>query len=167
MRERVQAAAIILSVASWLACTDGSKASSPATATVVDSADVQIVTNPPGSVESAEVWSLSATPVVDIGSGVDPDVALFRVTAVVPLDGGRVAVGSNTPPHVQIFDSNGTLAATLGRAGQGPGEFSRVQSVVPLAADYSEDLGTVSSAANVLRSSSSKLATAISRNATP
>lgn len=103
--------------------------------TVADSAGVEIVANLPRSLEAAEAWSLSTEPVVEVGAGADPEVALFRITDVVPLEGGRSAVGTNTPPQVRVFESDGTLASTLGREGEGPGEFSSVGSVVPLGAD--------------------------------
>lgn len=107
----------------------------PSTASVRDSAGVEIVTNEPGSAEAAGAWSLSTDPVVEIGAGADPDVALSQVTAVAPLAGGRVAVGTNVPPRVLIFEPDGSLSATLGRGGEGPGEFSWVASVVELPGD--------------------------------
>jgi hypothetical protein len=102
---------------------------------VIDSAGIEIVTNLPGSIEQAETWSLAPEPVVEIGGGIDPEVPLFRVTAVAPLPGRRVAVGMDRPSRVLIFEPDGTLGATLGRQGEGPGEFSGVSSVVALAAD--------------------------------
>lgn len=103
--------------------------------TVADSAGVEIVTNLPGVIEAAERWSLSPEPVVEIGAGASPDVSLFRVTDVQPLEAGRMAVATNTPPRALIFRSDGSLIATLGREGEGPGEFSSVGSVVPLTSD--------------------------------
>lgn len=130
---RFGARAIVLAAAFAVStgCGEGSRRG----ITVVDSAGVEVVTNLPGRIEAAEAWSLSAEPVVEIGSGVDPDVALFRVTAVTPLDGGRVAVGTNAPPQVLVFERDGTLGTTLGQEGDGPGEFSSVWSVVPLDPD--------------------------------
>lgn len=115
------------------ACTDARTSAS--TIAVVDSAGVRVVTNVPGSIEAAETWSLSAEPVVDIGSGASPDVPLFRVTAVVPVARGRVVAGTNTPPQALLFEADGTLVATLGREGDGPGELASVASVVPLGSD--------------------------------
>lgn len=102
---------------------------------VIDSAGVEIVTNSPGSIEAAETWSLSAEPVVEIGAGANPDVALYEITDVAPLAGGRVAVGTLTPSRALVFEPDGTLAATLGGEGEGPGEFSMVRSVAPLGGD--------------------------------
>lgn len=109
-------------------CSEGT----PPMVSVEDSAGVEIVTNLPGSIEAAEAWSLSE-PVVEIGAGASPEIALFRVTDVVLLGDGRVAVGTNTPPRGLVFGPDGALEATLGREGDGPGEFWSVGSVVPLA----------------------------------
>lgn len=132
MTRGARATVEVLAAVALTGCTENS---SPGAFTVVDSAGVEIVTNLPGSIESAGVWSLSAEPILEIGSGATPDVALFRITDVQPLESGRVAVGTNTPPRVLLFDSDGTLAATLGREGEGPGEFASVGSVVLLTAD--------------------------------
>jgi hypothetical protein len=133
LRGRNTAKAWVLATLASGACADG--AAGPGAATVVDSAGITIVTNVPGSIEAVETWSLAAEPAVDIGSGVDPDVALFRVTAVVPLDRGRVAVATNSPPQVLVLEPDGTVGSTLGREGDGPGEFASIASVVRLGAD--------------------------------
>lgn len=100
-----------------------------------DSAGIRIVTNLDGSVNSAEAWSLEAEPVVEIGAGASPEVPLHRVVAVAPLPGGGVAVGAESPPQVVVFGPDGRQQATLGRPGKGPGEFTRVGSLVPLGED--------------------------------
>lgn len=74
------------------------------------------------SLESAEAWSLSAEPMAEIGAGASPNVALYHVRDVTPLERGRVAVGTLTPPRALIFEPDGTSTATLGREGDGPGE---------------------------------------------
>lgn len=132
MKAAIRAAAIFVASATSSACSDAPR---PATTSAVDSAGIRIVSNPPGSIEAVESWSLSEAPVVAFGGGASPDVPLAEVVAVVPLDRGRVAVGMNQQPQVLVVESDGTLAATLGREGEGPGEFSRVASVVRLGAD--------------------------------
>jgi len=70
-----------------------------------------------------------------IGSGADPVVSLFRVTAVAPLETGRVAIGMTAPPSVVLVEADGTTTTPIGREGDGPGEYAGVTSVVPLAPD--------------------------------
>lgn len=83
----------------------------------------------------AEEWALAPAPIVEVGSGASPDVALFRVVAVTPLAGDRVAIGMTAPPQVLVANPDGTRAATLGREGDGPGEFSGVRSLVRIEPD--------------------------------
>jgi hypothetical protein len=57
------------------------------------------------------------------------------VTDVAPLEGGRVAVGTLTPPRPLVFEPDGTLAATVGlvpmrRADHGP-EALRPRRAIP------------------------------------
>ena len=113
----------------------GNDAGAVVTVSVVDSAGVEIVTNPPGSMRAAGSWSLSLSPVVDIGSGEDREVALFGVTSVTPLVEGGVAVGSSSPAVVRLFDESGSPLRVVGGPGNGPGEFSSVQSVVEFGGD--------------------------------
>jgi hypothetical protein len=132
MTKGTRVLAWVLVAVALSACADSS---STATSAVTDSAGVRIVTNLPGSIEAAEEWSLSTNAVVEIGAGADPDVPLHRVTAVAPLEDGRVAVSANSPARALVLAPDGTLLATLGREGNGPGEFSSVASVVPLGPD--------------------------------
>jgi len=117
------------------ALTGCAREGQPTTAVLADSAGVQIVTHSPASLVSAEEWALSEDPVVDIGSGASPDVALFRVVAVRPLAEGRVAIGMTAPPQVLIANSDGPRAVTLGGQGDGPGEFAGVSSIVRIEPD--------------------------------
>lgn len=127
-----RAATVVVATWSWSACSDASPGQH---ASVVDSAGVQVVTNLPDGIEAAEAWSMSRAPLIDIGSGADPEVPLFRVTAVLPLNGDRVAIGMTTPPRVLVVEADGSVAATLGREGDGPGEFAGIGSLVPLGDD--------------------------------
>jgi len=106
-----------------------------ATAIVVDSAGVQVVTNPPGRIEAVEDWSLSSEPIVEIGGGANPVTPLYQVTAVHPLPDGSVVVGTDSPPRALVLRADGTIQSSLGREGEGPGEFSSVGSVVSLGDD--------------------------------
>lgn len=123
---------LLFIVVALTGCASGTEGSSVA---VSDSAGVQIVENLNGSIEAAGEWALSVNPLVEIGGGVGPETPLFHITSIEPLEGGRVAVGTNTPPQVHVFEEDGRLGGTLGRRGQGPGEFASVASVVSIARD--------------------------------
>lgn len=108
---------------------------SPSTVVVADSAGIAVVTNTAGSLDARDVWTISSSPIFEVGGGVEPEVPLYRVSDLLPLDGGRVAVATTVPPRVLVFDATGSLAATLGREGEGPGEFVIVGSIVALGPD--------------------------------
>lgn len=131
----VRMAAGVLLLAALGACGGSSAASRRDTVRAADSAGVRIVTNLSGSIDSADVWFLSDTPVAGFGSEPDGDVTLSDVTAVRPLGDGRVAVGMNRPPRVLLLGPGGRAPTRIGEAGKGPGEFTRVSSVLPLGVD--------------------------------
>lgn len=101
---------LALSALAWSACGDDTE---PAVGTVGDSAGVEIVTNRPGRIDTAEAWSLSSEPVVAIGSGASPEVPLHEVADVAPLGEGRVAVGTRSPARALVFGPDGALEATV------------------------------------------------------
>lgn len=61
-----------------------------------------------------------------IGAGAGATSVVFvRPAAVLPLEGGRVAVLDSGEPAVKFFDAQGRQTAVVGGRGQGPGEFLR------------------------------------------
>lgn len=136
MRMPMQVKAVV-STACSIAFLSGCADSGSHRATVADSAGIGIVTNDAGfdQVQGLPEWSLSSEPVRDIGGGADPETPLYRITSVHPLEGGRVGVGTSTPAQAIIFDANDRAVVQLGRPGEGPGEFSSVASVLPIASD--------------------------------
>jgi len=101
---------------------------------VEDSAGVRVVTTLSGA-ETVPARPLTTEPVAELGGGASPEVPLHRVSDVRPLGGGRMAVGTASPPRALVFREDGTLHATLGGEGDGPGEFRDVASVVALGGD--------------------------------
>lgn len=116
----------VLSSGAVMACA-GEAAQSGVT--VADSAGVSVVTNE-RTVEQAPLRSL--TP--EVAREIVDDV-LFQVSAIRPLPDGTVAVGVNGASSVVLFDAGGAQRSTLGRQGEGPGEFRNIQSLVPLPGD--------------------------------
>lgn len=70
-----------------------------------------------------ERWRLVADGVV--GFGYD----FTRVSGVVPLAGGFVAVADASNDEVAVFGRDGSYSHRIGRRGKGPGEFMRVGGV--------------------------------------
>lgn len=72
-----------------------------------------------GAQETCE-WQLERT--TTIGSIDGPD-ALSPILDLTVGPDGHVYVAQQFVPHVAVFDRDGRLVRTIGRAGQGPGEF--------------------------------------------
>lgn len=96
---------------------------------VVDSADIEIVTNPHSFAE-VPLRTISDEFIHKIA-----EEALYQIRGIQPLPGGRLAVAVNGEGSVLLYDSAGERIATLGRTGDGPGEFRSVGSPVPLPGD--------------------------------
>jgi hypothetical protein len=106
------------------------KAPSPATGHVTrDSSGVRIAENW-GNVTPA--LRLVAQPRVVIGDASrNPATHEFgRIGSAVRLSNGRVVVADVQGVAISVFDSTGRFIESLGRRGQGPGEYSRLTSLL-------------------------------------
>ncbi len=59
------------------------------------------------------------------GDSGDPNMAFYRPIAVVAADNGNIFVVESGARRVQMFSPEGEFLKTLGKEGQGPGEFQR------------------------------------------
>lgn len=120
----------ILLALSVLGCAD--RATSDATPpTARDSAGVRIVENGPVEPELA-VWTLAEEPVFRTGWR-EGEPEFERPWSAAMLPDGRVAVADG--PEIWILSRAGDVVRRLGGAGEGPGEFGLVWSVVSGAGD--------------------------------
>ncbi len=116
-------------VVALAACGDSEATPSPV-AEVTDSAGIRIVTNPPGDLVYAE---LAAEPTLSIGRLSGPDELLFGRIATVRRDGaGNVIVADRQALQIRIFDAEGRHLQSLGRDGDGPGEFRSLLGAWPV-----------------------------------
>jgi hypothetical protein len=138
---RVIAFAWVLLLSAAACATD---AGAGAEFTMVDSAGVSVVTNVSGSWTEATAWRLGAQPTLDIGvlEG-EPEYQLFRARDALRLPDGRIVVANAGTNEIRFFDSHGIHIRTVGRQGNGPGEFEGLGILRPfpgdslLAYDYS------------------------------
>jgi hypothetical protein len=101
----------------------GESAGAP-TATVTDSAGVQIVTSTAPAWGKGEGWVIDSVPSLDIGgSDTDPHYDLLDVSGMARLRDGRIAVLNAGSSQLMLYDSTGTWVSSSGRAGEGPEEF--------------------------------------------
>ncbi len=103
----------------------------PAPARFTDSAGVVIVTNPPGDAVHA---TIAPEPVLSVGAIDGPDELLFGRIASVAVDGaGNLIVADGQIGEIRIFDAGGAHLQTIGRPGEGPGEFRALAGAWPTA----------------------------------
>lgn len=103
-----------------------------------DSAGVEVVTHTADL--DGTVMEIVGEPVLVVAPGEETtgdarDVVFFQLGAVVPLGGGRFAVGSSGSQMVYVFDEEGGHERTIGGPGEGPGEFGAVTGVAVLEPD--------------------------------
>jgi hypothetical protein len=78
---------------------------------------------PPGAFDADALPELAFVEELRIGSVDDPDAGFSRIGAVTTLPDGRVLVLEALDRQVRIYGAEGRLERTIGRAGDGPGEF--------------------------------------------
>ena len=95
-----------------------------------DSAGIEIVENLAPQWVPGREWRLSDAPVVRIG-GLDgePSYELFRVAGALRLSDGRLVIANAGTHELRFYDGNGAFLHTVGRQGDGPGEFQRLRHV--------------------------------------
>jgi hypothetical protein len=127
-------AALMLLMAVQTAC-----ASDPPRAAAVerDSAGIRIVENLAGLAATLPRWDPQPEPLVSIGS-VDGDgpSSLFRVTGAVLMGDGRIAVANAGSSEVRFFDGAGRYLTSVGRPGDGPGEYRMITGLYLLQGDF-------------------------------
>ncbi|HUE97045.1 MAG TPA: hypothetical protein VMN39_10315 [Longimicrobiaceae bacterium] len=129
-----RAAALLLAWPFASACTEAS--GDAAQPVVRDSAGITIVENPAPGAADAPLWRVPEEPSVAIGTAEGPpETQLFRVTSVRRAPDGTVIVSNTGTNEVRLYGPDGAHLASLGREGDGPGEFRMVYGAWPWAGD--------------------------------
>ena len=84
----------------------------------------QGVARPPSRTDTPREWTVDPTPRLRIAMSADVDFATLIGVSVLP--NGGVVLASDLRNNIQFFDSLGRSTKTVGRNGQGPGEFEGV-----------------------------------------
>ena len=110
--------------------------------TIRDSAGVKIVENHAPQHPAGQFWTVDPEPVIVIGGqegaeGAVTDSAhlIWEVAGLAGLADGRVAVLSGGHSKLFLFERSGKFSTSIGRRGEGPGEFSRPTSLQYLPGD--------------------------------
>ena len=90
--------------------------------TVVKEGDLTVVRNPKEPLYKIPIFELTAELSLG-GPDVQGDYAFDRIRDIVVDDSGSIYVLDPRDSHVKVFDPSGTYVRTIGRLGQGPGEF--------------------------------------------
>jgi hypothetical protein len=134
MRSSHTAAPILLLLA---ACGSGGDSESALLEpSVRDSAGITIMEYPATAWDAAPEWSVSPAPLAVIGD--DPDeveIDLSNSYMGTVLADGRVLAATMQPAQIYRFTADGKQDGTVGRAGDGPGEYRFVMSLTRLGGD--------------------------------
>lgn len=109
-------------VAALLSVACGRGEAGHASAETPDGAGVHVVASR-GGLAAVAGWSVDSTPVLSIGGDDTPGGPLFQVTDAMRLANGRIVIASAGTQQVRIYGPDGGLIRTVGRPGDGPGEF--------------------------------------------
>lgn len=89
-----------------------------------DSAGVTIVENPQHQARARLAWIIDTVPELVIGGAEEnEDLQLFRVTGAAQLTNGRIVVVNAGTQQIRFFDQMGAFLTSVGRRGDGPGEY--------------------------------------------
>lgn len=98
--------------------------------------NVVVVENPHLPPDSLVSWTIGAAPELSIGLREAEDAYhLFRVRDAVVLQGGRIAIANGGTGEIRMFRPDGAHVVSMGGAGEGPGEFRRLEAIAPWVGD--------------------------------
>ena len=101
-----------------------------------DSAGVQIVESWAPQWPEGGGWLVVDSPILDLAtSGSGTAHQFFDVIDALRLSDGRLVVADYGSREVRYFSENGEFIGSVGRSGEGPGEFQRLETVGPWRGD--------------------------------
>lgn len=95
-----------------------------------DSAGIEIIEYPAEAWDTNAVWRLDQNPILTIGviEG-PPEYELANVTGAIRLDDGTIVVINASSGELRFYDSSGVYMRSVGRRGDGPGEYQFASAV--------------------------------------
>lgn len=126
----------LLALALLTACADDAPLERANRVVLRDSAGVAVIESAAPAWAEGEGWTVDAEPLLDLAkSGEGPDHEFFRATDANRLSDGGVVVADDGDDEIRVFSPEGDHLRTLGRPGDGPGEFRRLRQVMALPGD--------------------------------
>ncbi len=85
------------------------------------------VTLSAGSLSGQATWTVDRAPLLDVpGLGADGKVTFGYAAGAMRLADGALLVADRTESAIRLVDARGKLVRTIGRSGDGPGEFRSI-----------------------------------------
>jgi len=101
-----------------------------------DSAGIRIIESRAPLWRAGSAWRLDPVPALSIGSVEGEEAYLLaRVAGVDRLSDGGIVVANGGSDDVRVFDARGRHRFTIGRRGEGPGEFTWIRALWVLPGD--------------------------------
>ena len=94
-----------------------------------DSSGVRIIENARPGWAPGKAWTLSASPLLEIGPAGGPEYVFSRIASATRLRDGRIVVAERAALQLRFFSATGRHLRTVGAKGQGPGEFSEPHTI--------------------------------------
>ena len=119
-RTRIEATAVAAAITLLLACDSGTQ--SGPTTLITDSAGIRIVHSQPAS--SDATCAVGDEPTVVIGDDEsDENLWFSRVGDAARMSDGSIVAVDRGSNQIRVYDADGRHLRTMGRQGEGPGEF--------------------------------------------
>jgi hypothetical protein len=100
-----------------------------------ETSELEVVRNGGTDTALAE-WHVDSAAVLTIGTVAGPGCTSFAdLSSITELPSGHIVAASSGEGTLRVFDAEGRCVATLGRRGDGPGEFSTAIQVAAAAGD--------------------------------
>ncbi len=94
-----------------------------------DSAEFEVVSLGETAFQNLAVW-VTSSPRVSVGAAEgEPGEVIGRVSDATLLEDGCLVVGDALAGHLVVYRPDGSVAATLGQEGSGPGEFRDIRRI--------------------------------------
>ncbi|MGD2068340.1 MAG: hypothetical protein PVI57_06600 [Gemmatimonadota bacterium] len=86
--------------------------------------------------EPGRRWSIDTLPELDLTrTGTGRLHEFYRVVGAVFLSDGRIVVGDDGSKQIRAYSRHGESLASVGREGEGPGEYGRIMGLIALTGD--------------------------------
>ena len=124
---RARSVGLAFLVAIWYSGIAGTRQPLPAQVVARDSAGIRITENVRSGDLPDPVWQLGEAPILDLTqTGVGPEHEFYRVLSGIKLDNGRIVIGNNGSNQLKVYTGEGEFLLSIGREGEGPGEFKQL-----------------------------------------